>query len=1093
MNHQGLNLPGRLAQSCIESRLSPLLILALLLLGLVGLSFTPREENPQILVPAIEVRLDLPGATPEEVEYLLLGPLEAHLSALAGVKHSYGTALPGMAVVLIEFEVGEDEKAALVAVAERMASFERPAGSGEPWLQAVDVDDVPVFTLALVSAELDDYELRRVAERVLERLRSLPGVSLGQIIGGRPREIRLETTPERLQAFGISLDGLASAVAAADTATPLSERVYAGENRRLRLESRLREADEVAGIPLLAGKGQMLRLGEVAEVKEGPNPERTFYTRFGFGPGDPRFADWEGRDLALVTLAIAKREGVNAVELTQRLRQRVKQMAVDFLPPAVMPVVTRDDGRKADAAVSGLVEHLGLAVLAVSLILWIFLGGWAALIIACVIPLVFALVLGADLIAGPSLNRITLYALILALGMLVDDAIVVIENSHRHFQELPAHAPAAAKALAAVQATHEIGHPTSLATFTIVIVFLSLTLVTGMLGDYFYPIAFNLPVAMMASLLIAYSLTPWMARRWLPTSREPDPGGEWLARTYRAALLPLFRRPWYRRGCYLLVTLLLLGSLLQPAWQFIRPQGVAGAVSPWGVPLAFLPKDDKNSFLVHIHLPEPTPLEITDRAAREIESLLRRHPQVLDFSTHVGIPSVVDFNGLLKGSRAHLGPQYAEIRVNLVDKTARAQTSIELVSTLRPAVAEIAGHYPGGLIQLVEDPPGPPVRATLLAELYGTETKVLDRAARQVAEFFRRTHDMAEVWASVPFDVLEYRLRVRSDQAALAGVNPARVRTALRRLLGGEILVYAHPAGERSPVPVRLHIPNERRVDPATLNRAYVENDQGQRIPLSELVELVETPADRPINHKNGERVQYVGGELATSAPVYAILDLDRRLDGSNLGEQGPWSTANLRFQPVRPDVLGGYQLLWEGEIRLTLDAFRDMGLALGLAILGIFLLLVGYYQSFRLAGLALVSVPLGLIGVFPAHWLLDTTFSAASMVGVIALAGVVVRNSLMIIDFADENRRRGLDLEQAAGEAGAVRLRPILLTTLAIVLGTGIMIPDPVFGGIAIALIAGAISSAVLTLLLVPLLYLRLHRDSWANPCSESATPRQP
>jgi len=1076
-----LNLPGRLARVFVDSQLTLPLILTILLCGLVGLAMTPREENPQIIVPAVEVTVALPGATPEEVEHVLLAPLEATLGAIAGVKHSYGTALPELARVLIEFEVGENEKAALVSVTERLRRFALPAGSGEVHIQAVDVDDVPVFTLALVSAELDDFELRRIAERVLERLRGIKGVSLGTIAGGREREIRLETTPERLQAFGLTLDQLAAAVHAANAPGPLAERVYAGENRNLRLDGRLQSAEQVAAIPVLARQGQVVRVQDLADVADGPDPDPTHYTRFGFGPADPRFARWEGRELAVVTVAIAKREGVNAVELTAQLRERVAAMSQGWLPPAVMAVVTRDDGLKADRTVTRLVEHLGIAVAAVSLTILIFLGRRAMFIVFCTIPLVFAIVMGADLLVGPTLNRITLYALILALGMLVDDAIVVIENTHRHFHDLPSDASAPAKADAAVAATHEIGNPTTLATVTIVLVFLSLLLVTGMLGDYFYPIAFNVPVAMIASLLVAYTVAPWMARRWLPAGVPHARSGEWMQRGYRALITPLLRVRSLRRGVYLLVLLLLVGVFLQPAWQFVRPQGVAGAVSLGGVPLAFLPKDDKNTFLVHIHLPEATPLEVTDRAAREVEALLRENPYVVDFTTHVGIPAVIDFNGMLKGSGGNVGPQYAEIRVNLVDKLERTPTSIALVLALRPAIEAIAKRYPNGVFQLVEDPPGPPVRATVLAELYGPRLAELDRLAHRISDAFRHTYDMAEVWASVPSDVPEYRFRVRREKAALAGVDPERVHAALERQLSGETLTLAYPPGERAPVPVRLHIPRAHRIDPDGLSRAFVENAEGTRIPLSELVDVVEAVTDKPISHKNGERVQYAGGELSASAPAYAVIDLDRRLDGMDLeaGLQGLLATGNLGFLAVRPDPLHGYQLLWEGELRLTLDAFRDMGLALGLSLVTIFLLLVGYYQSFRLPLLALVSVPLGFIGVFPGHWLLGTTFSAASMVGVIALAGVVVRNSLLIIDFAREYQRQGFTAEEAVREAGAVRLRPITLTTLAIALGTWIMVPDPVFGGLAIALIFGALSSAALSLILVPLLYHSIYRPS--------------
>jgi multidrug efflux pump subunit AcrB len=1072
-----LNLPGRVARYFVESRLTVLLSIAILAFGAIGLLFTPREENPQIIVPAAEVSVSLPGALPKEVEHTLLAPLESELLAIDGVKHVYGTALEGLARIDVEFEVGEDKEDAFVRLYDRVLRNRHrlPPGAGEPSIQAIDVDDVPVFTLTLASGHYDDFELRLMAERALERLRSVQGVGLGYIVGGRTRELRIEVSPERLQAFGVSLDQVADAVAAADVSQPLGMRVYTGENRALRVAGLIEDATQLADAVVHEERGRLLRVRDIGKVIDGPPDEIEQMTRFAFGPADARFSTAAVPELAAVTVAVAKRTGVNAVKLTEALRERVAVMRQSFLPPDVHAVVTRDDGVKADKTVTRLVEHLFIAIGAVTLILLWFIGWRAAAIVAVTIPLVFAVVMGADLLAGPTLNRLTLYALILALGMLVDDAIVVTENIHRNYQLLAPDTDYAAKAEAAVLATHEIGNPTTLATFTVVTVFLSLTLVTGMLGQYFYPITFNVPVAMIASLLIAYSVTPWLARRFLRLGHHGRRGtNTLLQRGYYALVTPLLNHRSLRYGFYLLIALLLVLSLLQPTWQFIRPQGIAGAVSPLGVPLAFLPKDDKNTFLIHVHLPETTPLEVTDRATRELGELLRRQPYVRDYQTHVGIPAVIDFNGQLKGSGRNRGPQFAEIRVNLVDKFERGPTSIDYALALRPEVEAIAARYPGGIIQLVEDPPGPPVRATVLAEIHGPDNQRLAKLAHRVADAFKQSHDMAEVWASVPFDVTEYQLRVNREKTALSGVDPAQVNRAVARLLRGETLAQAHPQGARTPVPVRLHIPRENRIEPTLLERAFIHNAAGQTIPLSEVTDLVMAIAPKPINHKDTERVEYVGGELAASAPVYAVLDLDQRLDGLDMGEEQLLTTTNLTFSPVRPDALQGYQLLWEGELRLTLDAFRDMGLALGLALMVIFLLLVAYYRSFSLPLLAMSAVPLALIGVFPGHWLLNTTFSAASMVGVIALAGVVVRNSLLIIDFAQEYQRQGHPLEDAVREAGAVRLRPIILTTLAIALGTAIMVPDPVMGGLAIALIFGSMSSALFVVFVVPLLYRR-------------------
>ncbi len=1095
---ENLNLPGAVARYFVESKLTVLMMLAFLCFGVIGLLLTPREENPQIIVPAAEVTVALPGASPLEVEHLLLSPLESDLASINGVKHVYGTALEGLGSVMLEFEVGEDKDNAMVRLYDHVLRNKNrlPPGAGEPAIQAIDIDDVPVFAVTLSSQHYTDHDLRRMAERMLERLRGVKGTGIGYVVGGLQREIRIESQPERLQAYGISIDQLATAIRNADIDKSLGMRVYQQENRSLRVDASLKTAEQISNIVVHSDGKQVVRVSDLAKVIDGPPHERTQMTRFAFGPADFRSSTDASRtnepEIAAATLAIAKRTGFNAVDLTAELAKRVNQMQQGFLPPDVNVVITRDDGIKADMTVTQLVEHLFIAIAAVAVILLVFLGRRAAVIVSITIPLVFSVVIGADLMAGPTLNRITLYALILGLGMLVDDAIVVIENIHRHFDELPPDADRASKAKAAIVATAEIGNPTTLATFTVVTVFLSLHLITGMLGEYFYPVAFNLPVAMVASLIIAYSVTPWLARRWLLTSighegphkdehlRGQEPLN--LQKFYCKLITPLLKKRKLRRLFYLSVALLLVLSFLQPAWQFIRPQGITGAVSPLGVPLAFLPKDDKNTFLIHLHLPENTPLEVTDRATRELGELLRQQSIVSSYQTYVGIPSVIDFNGQLRGSGKQVGPQFADIRVNLINKFERSESSIDLVRDLRPEIEKIAESYPGGVFQLIEDPPGPPVRATVLAEVYGPDLETLDRLAKKIESEFVDTYDMVEVQTSIPTDVTEYRFQLQRDKIALAGLDSAAVSRVLAQLIQGEVLGHAHPEGERSPVPIRLHVPREHRINPELLERAFVSNSDGKRIPLSELVHVKKARQSKPINHKNSERVHYVGGELSYSAPVYAVLDLDRRLDGMEAVAGQPTKTANLQFLPVRTNALEGYKILWEGELRLTLDAFRDMGLALGMALLTIYLLLVGYYRSFRLPLLAMTAVPLALIGVFPAHWAFDISFSAASMVGVIALAGVVVRNSLLIIDFAQDYQKQGYDLEDAVREAGAVRLRPILLTTLAIVLGTAIMVPDAVFGGLALALIFGAISSALLVVIVVPLLYRRMMKGQIDN-----------
>ena len=1075
MKNQSFNIAHFLASRFVESKLILALLPAILLFGLMSLLMTPREENPQIIVPAAEVSIPMPGMSPLEVEHLLLSPLENHLNAMQGVKHTYGYAGEGFAKIQVEFEVGEDKTDAFVRLYDQVLRYraELPPQAGEPHVRLVDVDDVPFMVVTLASEDYDRYQLGRMAERMVEHLRSLTGVGQSEVIGALEDEIRIEINPTRLQSFGLDLNQLRNHIQAANLNVLLEPKTYNNKNYQLRVSHKLENIEQLKQLVVVTDQQHILKLQDIATIIDTPSQEHKSFSRFHFGRADNRFESTDGKEMAAVHIAVAKRGGMNAVPLAENIQHSIDIMQKDWLPQSIQVVTTRDDGQKANDSVNTLVEHLFIAIVVVSLVLWLFLGWRAAAIVMVTIPLVFALVIGADFLAGPTLNRLTLYALILALGMLVDDAIVVIENIHRHNQSLPGDVSKAEYAKTIVNATSEIGNPTTLATFTIVTVFLSLLMVTGMLGEYFYPVAFNVPVAMIASLLVAYIVTPWAARRFLPVTHEVHQES-WMQRAYRNAFKRLYQSTSLRSVFYIGILVLLIFSFLQPAWQFLRPQGLAGAVSPVGIPLAFLPKDNKNTFLVTLHLPDSSPLEKTDRLVRQVEDVILNNHHVRNTQTFVGIPSVIDFNGQLRGSAAKVGSQYADIRVNLTHKSTRDDTSIEIVQQLRKQLKSIIQENPDATIQLIEDPPGPPVAATILAEIYGQDNQGREELALKVSNEFKKTWDMAEVWVSAPTTIPEYQFKVDQEKTRLAGLNVQQVADALKFFLQGDVVNYLHQADTRNPIPIRLQIPHNERITPEMLAQTFVQNSQGQSVPLSTVVNVVLGQKAHPILHQDSERVTYVGGELAASAPVYAVLDLDKKLDHLSLGDQGELTTANLGFVPAVPDTLQGFRLHWAGELRLTLDAFRDMGLALGLSLLVIYFLLVAYYQSFSLPVLVMISIPLGMIGVFPAHWVLGQDFTAASMIGVIALAGVVVRNSLLIVDFIRERQAQGINLEEAACEAGALRLIPITLTTLAIAFGTMIMVPDPVFGGLAISLIFGAISSAVLTIFVVPLLYSR-------------------
>jgi multidrug efflux pump subunit AcrB len=725
-----------------------------------------------------------------------------------------------------------------------------------------------------------------------------------------------------------------------------------------------------------------------------------------------------------------------------------------------------------------LIEHLLIAIAAVFLVVTIFLGLRQALIVGLGIPLVLALTLGMVYLAGYSINRVTLFGLILSLGLLVDDAIVVIANVHRHYN-LPDANPLDRRT-ATVRATREIGNPTNLATLAVIVVFVSLHSVTGMSGQFFQPIAYTVPVAMAASLLVAYTVVPWAALRWLPRhahahANDSDALHERLARALRRQVAPLIDSKRKRRRALWLVTGALVLALLQPVWQFVRPAGVNAPMAWFGLQMGMMPSDNKNTFNIVLTLPESAAVEETDRLAREIGVALRSNEYVRDYQVWMGRSGVVDFNGMLRGNADQRGEYYAEIRVNLSDKNTRSEESPDIVRALRPTVQAIVARVPGAGVQLVEDPPGPPVRANIHAEIYGRDVAQMRLASTAVADIFSHTRNVVEVTDSEPAEVPRYRFVIDREKAALSGVTAADITTALRRLVDGETLGRAHLGGELNPVPVRLAIPRRHQPDPQFLSRAWVSNAGGQRVPLSALVRVEREVADRPIQRKNGERVTYVGGEPGDTPPVYAVLDIDQHVNGLTLSDGTVLATGNLGFQRDIPDTSNGVQVFWGGQQRQMLDTYRDMFAALGVAIVLLYLILVAYYQSFSLPVVALAAIPLGLIGVFPGHWLLGQQFSAPSIVGIIALAGVVVRNGLLIIDFVLEYRAQGTPLRDAVIEAVAIRLRPIMLTALAVILGSAIMLTDPMFVGLAISLIFGTAASTVLSLLLLPVLLFKV------------------
>lgn len=1074
------SVAGALAEAFITSRLTMALILACALLGSWSLVYTPRQDNPRIVIPAASISVELPGATPEEVEALVIRPLEGAIKQVPGVDDVFATAFPSKAAISVVFKAEENPEVAIVRLYDRVGTRRDllPPDATAPVIRSSSVDDVPIVTLTLASDEYSDYELKRVADRIADGVRSLDDVGAIEVRGGHDLQARIELNPDRMRAFGISLNAIRDNLSASNLTVSLGETVYAGEGTEVMLDGFVSHLEELRRLVVGSYAGRQIHLSDVATLIDAPSEERTQLSRLAFGPADSRYGQSKNAEMQAVTVAIAKKEKANAVVVSKDVLERVEQMRKAFVPPGVEVVVTRDDGAFANDTVNMLIEHLLIAIAAVFLVITAFLGIRQALIVGLAIPLVLALTLGMVWLAGYSINRVTLFALILSLGLLVDDAIVVIENIHRNYS-LPG---VRSKREATLLATREIGNSTNLATLAVIFVFSALISVQGMSGQFFYPIGFTVPIAMVASLLVAYTVVPWAAYRWLPLEASSShastvsPVEGTLVSGLRNSISPLLDSPRKRKIVLLLVVVLLLASVMQPLWQFIRPAGVNGPQSWFGIEVGMLPKDNRNTFNIAIDLPENSPIEKTDRVVREVGEVLRNYPEVGNYQAWVGQSGVIDFNGMLRGSGNKTAASMAEIRVNLSDRHARDIKSAAIVLALRPSIQRVAANYPGTIIQLIEDPPGPPVRANLLAEIYGQDPDRLREFSKQVTDVFRNTWDVAEVFTSETTDVPRQVLDVDREKVALAGLTAAEVATELKRVLSGEYLGRMHLSGELNAVPIQLLIPRKNQFDVDTLSRTYVTNSQGQRIPLSELVSVKRTNADRPILRKNGERVTYVGGTNGTSMPLYSVLDMSKRLQELQLAD-GTTLTVNSSKRASVQAVAGEeYRLRWDGQQSQMLETYRDVSKAMLVAITLLFLSFVAYYKSFSLPVIALTAIPLGLIGVAPGHWLLQQQFSATSLVGIIALAGVVVRNSLLIIDFVLEYLHQGFPLRDAILDACAVRLRPILLTALSIVLGGMVMFLDPLFIGLAISLIFGTLAATVLTLIVIPiLLYLLL------------------
>ncbi len=1043
-----LNISGRLTRYFIDNKITALIVVVAVLAGLLALRTTPRTENPQIVVPAANIIVAKPGASPREVKNLIVDPLQAILRGMRGIHHTYGLALDSMGVVTVKFKVGQNRVASLVRLYNKiMSNMSRmPPGTRQPVIQPLDVNQVPIVTISLASADMSGVQLRAIATRVLHHLRRVPGTSRAYLIGGQQRKINVVLHPRLMRHYDVTLDDVQRVVQATNVEIPSGH--FTNHNRRATIHAgtMLRSAKDVGRVVVSLYDHRPVYLRDVATVTDGAGRIKTVH-EIGFGPAYSH-ARPHNIEVPEVTIAIAKRAGTNAVAVAHAVLRKLHALKGPIIPDGVHVNVTRDDGERANSAVNTLIEHLFIAVATVVLLLVVFLGWRAAAIVTITIPLILFVTLAVGDLEGQTINRITLFALILSLGLLVDDSIVVIENIFRHYARAGVD-----RVREAVLAVNEIGRPTNLATFAVIVAFLPMLYVTGMMGPYMAPIPKNVPVAMITSLFIAYTVAPWAARMWLKGHGGPShdrPGV--LQRGYARIMRALLSRPWVRRGFLGAIILLFAGVLAMPAARLVN--------------FKMLPRNNNNSFDITVRTRAGSTLEDTDQVITALGNIVRANPYVTTYDLSAGAMGAINFSGLLRGETLKRGPTVGEIQVHLVRKSERPISSIAIVRSLRPAVNRLITRT-GAMIKIVQHPPGPPVRATIMAEVFGPSYHKVQAIAQDLRYgLFAHTPHLAGVDSTVPHASMQYIIKVNRRQAALHGVSVAQVAQTLKGFLSGISDGTAHIAHAKEPVPIRFRVPIADHIGPNDLGKLFVTNPEGREIPLSAVVRVIRRPAPRPIYQKDGRDVEYVTAGMSSGSPVYPVLHMWQYLryhavDGVHLKQDFMKDPSSLH-----------YGLRWSGEMRLTLNVFRDLGSAFGVAILLIYVILVGYYRSFAIPIIVMGSIPLTIIGVFPGHAALGQYFTATSMIGVIALAGIVVRNSLLLIDFILDYRRAGHALTEAVVQAGTVRLRPIMLTALAIVLGTAIMVMDPVFGGLAISLIFGTLASTVLTLFVIPLGY---------------------
>ena len=1062
---------GRIAEFFINSKLTILLMIALMIIGVYSSTLIPREEEPQIIVPMADVMVGYPGASPAEVENRVVKPLEKIISNIKGVEHVHSMAMNGRAMIIVQFYVGQDTERSYVKLYDELMKNKNifPKGVYEPMVKTRSIDDVPMLGLTLWSEKYDDYQIRQISEEVTSEIKKIKDVSLTSVIGGRARQLKVILDKDKMAESNVDALGVMQMIQANNGSSQSGSFSSNDQEFLLTTGQFLASQEDVENLVVGTSQNMPVYLKQIAKVEDGAASPSN-YVSFGYANNTEKAKKFKD-EYPASTISISKVKGADAMKISEQILEKVEQLKKTIIPNDVHVEVTRNYGETASHKVSELLMHLGVAILAVTVLVMLAMGWRGGLVVFFSVPLTFALTLFSYYMLGYTLNRITLFALVFVVGIVVDDSIIIAENMHRHFhmKKLPFKQ-------AAIFAINEVGNPTILATFTVIAAILPMAFVSGMMGPYMSPMPIGASIAMMLSLFVALTITPYLGFHLLKVKDEKEHKEEqgletgWIYKFYKKIEQPLLdnsKRRWTMLG--ITVVLLMIS--------------VMAFFTKW-VAVKMLPFDNKNEVQVVIDMPEGTTLERTNAVAKEVAQYLKTVPEMVNYQSYVGSSAPITFNGLVRHYDLRGGSNMADIQVNLLHKEDRSEQSHDVAKKIRPEIQKIGKKY-GANIKIVEVPPGPPVLSTIVAEIYGPNYEDQLKVADQVQKILQNTDDVVDVDWMAEAPQTEFKLVVDKEKSMLNGVAPAQIVGNVTYLLGEHPVSYLYDEKSNQPVNIVMKLSDADKASLQDVTSLKVKGQMGNMVPVADLVKVEKDSLAKTIYRKDQKRVAYVLADMAggLESPAYAILGMEDKLKNIKL----PTGYKLNELYMKQPDDESDFTVKWDGEWQITLEVFRDLGAAFAVVIIIIYMLIVGWFQNFKTPMVMMVAIPLSLVGIVLGHWLLGAFFTATSFIGMIALAGVMVRNSVLLIDFIEIRLNEGIPIKQAIIDAGAVRTTPILLTTGAVVIGAIIILFDPIFQGLAISLVFGAIVSTLLTLIVVPLIYYMSEKKKWEKIHAEN------